>query len=102
MLLKPIINVITFFWMPLSCRPLTFFPDNTKVSCVCVFQFITLLTVIIQLTSMEHRTNDDEKVKYSEKTRPSAWASAGRGQRLTPSAMVRPAEHAKLNFEALY
>jgi len=47
MLLDPIINVITFFWMPLSCWPLTFYP-NTKVSRVCVFQFIMMLTVIIQ------------------------------------------------------
>jgi len=46
MLLEPIINVITFFWMPLSCWPLTFFPDNTKVSCVCVFQFIRLTVII--------------------------------------------------------
>jgi len=53
---------------------------------------------------MKHWTNDTdkEKVKYSEKISPSAWTSAGSGQRLTPSAMVRPAEHAKLNFGALY
>jgi hypothetical protein len=81
---------------------INFFFPNTKVSCVCVFQFIMILTVIIQWISMEHRTNDTdkEKVKYSEKIRPSVWTSAGRGQQLTPSAMVRPAEHAKLNFGA--
>jgi len=80
------------------------FPDNTKVSCVCVFQFIMLLTVIIQWISMEYWMNDTdkEKVKYPEKTHTSAWTSAGRGRRLTTLAMVRPAEHAKLNFGALY
>jgi len=63
-----------------------------------------LLTVIIQWMSMEYWMNDTdkEKVKYPEKTQTTAWTSAGRGQWLTPSAMVRPAEHAKLNFGALY
>jgi len=53
---------------------------------------------------MEHWRNDTEKekVKYSEKTCSSAWTSAGRGQRLTRSVTVQPAEHAKLNFGALY
>lgn len=54
--------------------------------------------------SMEYWMNDTdkEKVKYPGKTHTSAWTSAARGLRLTPSAMVRPAEHAKLNFGALY
>lgn len=80
MLLEHIINVINFFWMPLSWWSLILLSDNTKVSCVCVFYFIMLLTVIIQWMSMEHWTNDSgkEKVKILGENPPQSLDLCGK------------------------